>query len=296
MLSILIPVYNYDVTALVDELHQQGLAGNSPFEILCFDDGSEARYKATNKAINHCESVTYNELTQNVGRSKIRNLLAEAAQFKYLLFMDCDSKVVGPDYLKNYVERLKTDTLLYGGRCYQEEAPKDANLMLHWKYGREREAKSAVQRTLNPYHSFMTNNFLIPKKLFDAIKFDESLLQYGHEDTLFGLELLKRSIPIVHFDNPLEHTGLEQSIVFLNKTKQALENLSALYSKNKGIETRLLSYYHQLQRVGLYHLLSPLNLMAGHLIHNNLISSNPSLFLFDLFKLIQLNQINKRKS
>lgn len=296
MLSILIPAYNYDLTALVKDLHEQGEAGDVPFEIICLDDDSGPNFKAKNSVINGYESATYEELSRNVGRSKIRNLLAEKAKYEYLLFMDCDSKVVHQDYLKAYVDRLEPNTLLYGGRCYQKEAPAEANLMLHWKYGSEREAKSAAQRQLKPYHSFMTNNFLIPKKVFDAIKFDESLLQYGHEDTLFGLELLQRSIPIHHFDNPLEHTGLEKSVVFLNKTKQALENLDALYSKNKGIETRLLSYFNKMQGLGLHHLLGLFHLTGGKYIRNNLNSSNPSLFLFDLYKLIKLYQIKKGKS
>ncbi len=296
MLSILIPVYNYDITALVKDLHVQGEACRVPFEIICLDDGSSSKFKTINSNINNSKSVTYEELSQNLGRSRIRNKLAEKASYEYLLFMDCDSKVVSDHYLKAYLDRLQPNTLLYGGRCYQKTAPNEANLMLHWKYGTEREAKSAEERQLSPYHSFMTNNFLVPKKLFDTIKFDESLVQYGHEDTLFGLELMKKGIPILHFGNPLEHTGLEQSKVFLNKTKQALENLNALYKENKGIQTRLLTYYHKLQRWGLHRFLNLLNLVAGKLINNNLVSPNPSLFLFDFYKLIQLYLIKEKKS
>ena len=40
MLSILIPTYNYDVEALVTELHAQSTACGVDFEILCYDDGS----------------------------------------------------------------------------------------------------------------------------------------------------------------------------------------------------------------------------------------------------------------
>ncbi|MBK9012976.1 MAG: hypothetical protein IPM82_02230 [Saprospiraceae bacterium] len=66
----------------------------------------------------------------------------------------------------------------------------------------------------------MTNNFLIPRQLFLEIQFDETLRQYGHEDTLFGMELARRQVPIVHIDNPLEHIGLEPVDVFLRKTEQ----------------------------------------------------------------------------
>ena len=162
------------------------------------------------------------ELSSNQGRSRIRNLLADAAKGQYLLFLDCDSKVVKADYLATYVSALHPDTLLYGGRCYLPTPPADQRYYLHWYYGIHREQQSAEQRQKQPYHSFMTNNFLIPTKQFMAIRFDESLKQYGHEDTLFGMELKNRQVPIVHMDNPLEHTGIEVAEIFLDKTKRQL--------------------------------------------------------------------------
>ena len=56
MLSILIPTYNLDITALVHEVHKQSTACNIDFEILVFDEivtiqfikSNENDYKAHN--------------------------------------------------------------------------------------------------------------------------------------------------------------------------------------------------------------------------------------------------------
>ena len=41
MLSILIPIYNFDVQELVQKLHQQASLLAIAFEIVCVDDGSQ---------------------------------------------------------------------------------------------------------------------------------------------------------------------------------------------------------------------------------------------------------------
>jgi glycosyltransferase involved in cell wall biosynthesis len=82
MFSILIPIYNFDVRPLVEALVGQcrkELEGE--FEILCFDDGSEREYLEKNRQLKVFPEVNYRELPQNLGRARIRNLLAESARF-----------------------------------------------------------------------------------------------------------------------------------------------------------------------------------------------------------------------
>ena len=87
MLSILIPVYNFSVVELVTKLHQQALALEKVnFEVIILDDGSTDDFKQTNRAIKHLPHVQYAELTENVGRSAIRNLLAQRARGRLLTF------------------------------------------------------------------------------------------------------------------------------------------------------------------------------------------------------------------
>ena len=299
MLSILLPIFNFDVRPLVSDLHRQCEAAGVAYEIICFDDGSTPEFRQKNQELWKYSNLIYKELPQNLGRSAIRNALGKAARFEYLLFMDCDSRVVSPDFIQNYMDAIKLGGnfklppnlsandgfLVYGGRSYAIQPPTEARLYFHWHYGREREQRTAAERSRSPYHSFMTNNFLIPRQLFLEIQFDETLRQYGHEDTLFGMELARRQVPIVHIDNPLEHIGLEPVDVFLRKTEQGIENLVRLKREGKPIETRLLSTYNNCRKWGLA---LPIRLMfslINRLIVRQLKSPNPSLKVFDFYKL-----------
>jgi glycosyltransferase involved in cell wall biosynthesis len=285
-ISILIPVYNYDVRQLVQDLQQQSQSLHGvEVEILCFDDASDADFRRLNAAVAELPSVEYRLLPNNLGRSKIRNLLAREASHDYLLFIDCDSEAPDALYLQRYAEALSPEHLLYGGRIYQPQAPSDQDLMLHWRYGSVREARPSTERQKEPYHSFMTNNFLIPRKLFYPIGFDERLSQYGHEDTLFGMELAARGIQIVHLENPLIHAGLEPAEVFLRKSRQALENLAFLYHQDTGIDTRLLRWAMRLQGRPSEVLLRVFWDSFRTALERQLQSGNPSLRLFDLYKL-----------
>ncbi len=293
MISVLIPVYNFDIQLLVKDLHQQLLEAGIPFEIRCYDDGSQENFKNINRQLLNPSTlqpfnllnITYQELPENLGRARIRNVLAKSAKYPYLLFMDCDSKVVSPNYIKHYIEHLHPDTLLYGGRSYAPTPPDFPELYFHWHYGTQREQIPAEIRQRNPYHAFMTNNFLIPKAIFNTIRFDERLKQYGHEDTLFGLELQKRKIKIIHIDNPLEHIGLEDTDTFLRKTRQGVENLAFLATAYPQLETKLLNTYKILKKFKLSMITSYILKILQPIIIKKLHTEKVNLQWFDLYKL-----------
>jgi glycosyltransferase involved in cell wall biosynthesis len=285
MLSILIPIYNFDCHQLVVELTRQCEEAGIEWEIICFDDGSTELYKQLNRVFSNQTNLTYRELPKNLGRSAIRNALAEAARHPYLLFMDCDSKVVRENFIRLYLNHLDPGVLVYGGRCYSPTPPAGQSLFFHWHYGIHREQNSPKQRQKAPYQSFMTNNFLIPKAIFLNIRFDESLKQYGHEDTLFGMELAKRKIPIVHIDNPLEHSGLEPFDVFLEKTKLGIENLHLLWKRGTPVDTKLLRAYKSLDRMASNYPFFWCWRAVKPLVLKQLSSKFPLLPLFDFYKL-----------
>jgi glycosyltransferase involved in cell wall biosynthesis len=68
MLSILIPIYNYNAYPLVKELHSQCLEATIDFEILCRDDFS-SKYLQENQEINTLENCRFRNET-NLGRGK----------------------------------------------------------------------------------------------------------------------------------------------------------------------------------------------------------------------------------
>ena len=291
MLSILIPIYNYDVTKLVVKLSKQCQRAKIQFEIVCFDDGSRPNIKAKNSGLRALFRVNYVEMSENLGRSKIRNWLAKAASFDHLLFMDCDSKVPGANYIKNYVAVIGKYDVVYGGRTYQKKAPASDKKHLHWKYGSQREALSAKKRNKHPYLNFMSNNFMIKRTIVEANKLDESLTQYGYEDTLFALQLKAKEIKVFHIDNPLEHKGLETNGVFLEKVHLATENLVRLYQSKEIRSTRLIDFYQRLK----YWKVLPFVLRYFEKNEDNiqrkLQERNPELKNLQLYKLYHFHQL-----
>lgn len=285
MLSILIPIYNFDCRRLVKDLVAQAMKLEEAVEIICLDDCSTEAFATLNQEISlYASFVQYDYLHQNIGRAKIRNVLAQKAIFPYLLFMDCDSAVREDNFLKKYIANCRANTVVCGGRSYLETPPKNA-FRLHWEVGRKREQLSAAKRNEMPYHQFMTNNFLAPKTIFDRLQFNEEITQYGHEDTLFGLALKQLNINILHIDNSLLHIGLETTATFLMKTEQAVENLAMLVQKGKPIETTLLRAFWQLKRWRLLALFHWLFQRFAIAIRRKLYCVPPSLRAYDLYKL-----------
>lgn len=301
MISILIPVYNYNIVSLVSELHNQAAAAAVPVEIIVLDDCSSELLRDQNKDVNKLTNVKFLELTKNIGRASIRNKLAEMASFPTLIFMDCDSEVPDSDYINKYLPFCGKDVVVCGGRTYKPYPPDEQETMLRWLFGIKREQLPVKVRSRDPYHSFMTNNFLIPRSVLMQIRFDESLVQYGHEDTLFGFELKKRGIPVIHIQNPLIHTGLEITTEFLRKTSEGIENLVILVTQGKidreGFEDiRVLRAYNKISRFGLVNLYLKFYYQFERTILKNLMGVNPNLFAFDLYKLAVLAKtIRKNK-
>lgn len=290
MLSILIPTYNYNCLELVESLNKQALALDVKYEILVIDDCSSSPF-AANKDINLLANCKYLELTENIGRSRIRNLLADKAQYDNLLFIDCDSLVNSEFFLQRYLSFSKEQNIVVcGGRLYASEPPSDKKLFLHWLYGSKREVIPAAKRQKNPYHSFMSNNFLISKMLFNQIRFNEKISTYGHEDSLFGYEIKKRNATIYHTDNPLVHNGLEPAHSILKKERDSIKNL-ILISENfvnkeeLANDIKLLSYALKLDKFHLTGFLVFIFNLFNNLICKNIQSNYPSLFLLDIYKL-----------
>lgn len=296
MLSILVPVYNFDVRNLISTLSIQCIQESIKFEIVVIDDASDEEWKCKNKSITSIRGVRYIEEKINLGRSKIRNKLAELSTYDSLIFLDSDSAITNSDFIKNYLPFINQEHVVYGGRGYfnSNVATREK---LHWLYGIKREQASAEIRKIEPNRSFKTNNFLISKKIFNKIKFNEDITGYGHEDTLFGYELLKKNITIKHIDNPVIHIGLESSEEFLRKTREGIKNLKRIMKIN-GNEKRLvrditiLAYYKKLKKLGLEKPIQILYKRYEHVLRRNLLSKKPNLMVFDFYKLGYLCTIN----
>lgn len=287
MLSILIPVYDYHAFPLAAELHQQCVALHIPFEILCQDDASTTCI-TENQAINTLEKSTFSSNVFNLGRGRNCNALAEKATYDWLLILDCDTFPKNADFIKNYLQFIQNQsgTVAFGGIVYQPERPTEENV-LRWVYGTARESLSVEKRNANPNGNALTSNLLIKKNVFISNPFEESITQYGYEDLVFLSDLKKKGVVVKHIDNATYHLGLESSKQFLKKTKTALENLIFLHD-SKSIETtdsKLISAYSVLKKLRLVRIVAWFFEKTEATITSNLVSGQPSLLVFDVYKL-----------
>ena len=102
MISICIPIYNFNVVDLIITINNQGEKSKKPYEVICIDDGSNKETLKLNAEIDSHKAVKYLILKKNIGRSKIRNLFLENANYENLLFIDCDCSIQSENFLEKY--------------------------------------------------------------------------------------------------------------------------------------------------------------------------------------------------
>ncbi|SFS60125.1 glycosyltransferase family 2 protein [Lutibacter maritimus] len=294
MISILIPVYNYNVSNLVNELHKQLNIENVDFEIICIDDCSSVIYEE-NLELSKLNNTKFFQLPKNIGRSKIRNLLVFKAKFEWLIFLDSDVIPEKGNFIKNYMEVIRNSTakVFCGGLVYESTKPESIKI-LRWVYGRKREQIDTKIRKSKLYQNFFTANILINKSIFNSVKFNESIVKYGYEDVLFAQDLKTNKIDICHIDNRVFHLGLENSFVFLNKTKESIENLLNISSSRffEGDDLKLYRIFKKLKKYKVSGGVGYLFYVFKKLLEINLTSGKPSLLVFDMYKLGYLCYLN----
>lgn len=277
MLSILIPVYNYNALLLVNELVKQCNFSGITFEILSQDDASNSPENTLNQEINSISNCSFfiNEI--NLGRGKNINSLALKAKYDWLLILDCDTFPAQNNFIKKYIDVISDlkNNIIFGGIIYENKKPEN-NQLLRWIYGQKRETSSVL-----------TSNLLIKKEVFLQYPFDESITKYGYEDLCFFSVLKANHFEVSHIENSTYHLNLETSLVFLDKTKTALENLLRLYNSKKisSEESKIIKTFEVLKSLKLIRFSAFLFNKNQNRIERNLLSENPSLFLFDLYKL-----------
>ncbi|MDL2230787.1 glycosyltransferase [Bacteroidales bacterium OttesenSCG-928-L19] len=293
MLSILIPVYNWNVTTLIKELHDQLTSSGLDFEVIIMDDASDDEFVAINRELENLSHTFYFRNDVNQGRSRVRNELANKAQYPYLLFMDSDAALPSEHFVQNYIDVIKENKeiepiAVLGGVAYRNEKS-DKKYSLRKKFGKKREEIPAAIRNKKPYRSFTPFNLLISKSIFDTVIFNEVFTTYGNEDTLFGLHLRDNQIKVLHIDNPLYHDGLDENEVYMLKIETSVENLLRLVRQDMITESfikdyKLLDVYFKLKRRKLLPLVDFVYSFSGNALRRYLLK-HPNLFLLDFHKL-----------
>jgi len=286
MLSILIPIYNHNTYNLVSQLNGQCLNFGIKFEIICQDDASNSILNKFNEEINQLLNCSFVSLKENVAHRKNRNLLAEKAKYDWLLFIDGDSKIIQEDFIQKYIDNTKDFQVIYGGRIHPEICPSNAQ-KLRWKYGRNIEDKTALERQKKPFKSLLFNNTLILKSEFNKVKFDPEITLYGHDDTQFSYDLSKIKSKINHINNPILHDDIDANKKYLDKTKESLKSLLVLYTSNKISPefVSILKLYVFFKKTGLIYLVQFGFKMFKNVFRKQILSNKPSLMVFNIYRI-----------
>ena len=288
-LSILIPTYAFAPVELVGEL--AAMCSSSPlcddYEIHVIDDGSGDNPSLQQaRAINLMPHCHFTALPHHVGKSTLINQAAILAHFPLLLLIDSDARMKSPQLITCYLEAASThpNTVICGSIFTDTQSETSIN-RLRYRYEKNADRiRSAEYRNRHPYRRFTTFNVMLPKSVLATIPFNERLKAYGYEDTLFGLQLQKHNIPVLHIDNPLIHTGIDENSIFLQKTETALQNLALLPPQAQD-EISMLHTVQTLRRFHLCNLFRILHRQIAPFERRNLLGCHPNLFLFKLYKL-----------
>ena len=296
MLSILIPTYNYNVYPLVLKLWEQCRKQQIEFEILSQDDGSQSLHNIDNNEIPTLENCNFFIKEENIGRGKNINSLYKKSKYDWLLILDCDVMPVSDNFIEDYLKTIEISEVkvCYGGINYKSDRPNESHI-LRWVYGYKRESLSVENRQKKPYQSSLTSNLLVSRAVFKENRFSAIITNYGYEDLVFFYDLKLKTIPIFHIENPAMHINLDNSKVFLNKTKTGIENLDYLtnFEMVKG-ENRLLKQFATVEKYGLTKTISQLFSYFKKDMEINLLSANPSMTVFDLYRLGYFSKLKQQ--
>ena len=290
-ISLLIPVFNFDITALVHGM--KSAIGKVPefYEIIIGDDGSSSDYREKYQSLVEEEIVRLISSEKNIGRAAIRNRLALEAAGDVLIFIDADSMLpsTAESYMQNWIAYTGLADVICGGILYRDTPPGDPDKMLRWRFGKLKEHIDVSVRNNHPHTHFKAFNLLIKKTLFEKIRFNEELKQYGCEDTLMSYQLKKAGIEVFHIDNGLVHEGLESNHEFLAKNRQGVENLSKLYDiitdKKAFAEINsMVRVYNKIRYFGLARLCAALFIRYRERTEIRLESHKISIKLFRLYR------------
>lgn len=245
VLSVLVPFYDADPLPLLRSLAAQAAGRGDRIEFLLADDGSpDAGYgRAVEAEIAglDCPAALLTA-DRNVGRARIRNALAREARGSYLLFVDCDLKPGGPDFLARWLAVAEEGgaeegraEIAYGGFVMDPDGSTPDPL--HAYYSSRSDCLPAAQRQADPAKYTYTNNLLVRRSALLETLFDERFTGWGWEDVEWALRAAARS-PILHIDNPVANPATASAKSLLRKFAESVGNFALLLRLHRAeVET-----------------------------------------------------------
>ena len=258
------------------------------YEIIVADDGTMAdttnQYIVErNKVIGQLEGVQYIIRQENVGRSAIRNFLFSQSKGDCILFIDGDLSLDNPDFIRRYTQ-AESDVVVGGIKIGGNPEQWKGNL--RYKYECAFERKNILSdRQKRPFQSFRTTNFMVKRAVFVQHPFDEKITHYGYEDVLWGKALEENGVQITHINNPITLTDYENNTLFIDKTEESLRTLYEYQMLLKGY-SKLLEMKDRMVRFHLVKAILIVHKLFGEKVKKLLQGNKPSVFLFNVYKLM----------
>ncbi|MHB1041911.1 MAG: glycosyltransferase family 2 protein [Eubacteriales bacterium] len=232
LLSILIPVHNWDISLLLNTITHEILTAQleKDIEVLIVDDCSicpdiikKNKHLFENKKSQY--KLFYFKLNRNIGRAAVRNLLASKADGDYLLFLDADVLPDSDNFLSMYLNyaRNSINDIICGGISYKTRLMRDHVYDYYIYFSSMTDVKPVSQRNTFPWRYILTSNIMIRRNAFFNIPFNEKFTGYGYEDIEWGIRLFK-SYKVIHIDNTVSHLGLKTKRECYENMKESIKN------------------------------------------------------------------------
>lgn len=292
MISVLIPAYNADCAALMRALSSQAEKLDTPCEIIVADDCSpDMAIRQKNRLCAQQTGCVYAEMKENIGPSRLRNKLADMAQYDRLLFLDADGLPVHEDFLSKYNAHFLPGGIVCGGFLYPP-TNQFPTCPLRYRYGVRVEAKPASERLKNPYARFSGMSFLADKNVFAKVRFNDAM-HFGYEDAGFGLMLEAAGVKVTYIDNPAWHLSNDSSAEYLDKVCRSIRNV--LLQKDTMTKcVRLLQWHKRLRQMRLDGAMATGFRLSEKALRRNLTGRHPSLHIFALYKLGYICEVARK--
>ncbi|MCK5815597.1 MAG: glycosyltransferase family 2 protein [Flavobacteriaceae bacterium] len=297
MISVLIPLYNYDIQLLINNLKKQFKTIKSDWEIIISDDASESKFRVQNLAyiekINKPNIILFQQKI-NIGNGPNRNFLIEKANFDWLLFLDADVLPVNNNFLSVYIHKMKAteQDIIAGNIIYDNNNPLPH--LLRWKYGKKKEQVSFLKRKKKPVLNVRGANFAIKKLVAQKLNFPILQAKYGLVDTRFFLQFKFSQIYVI--ENPVYHLGIEENNIYLQKTKQAVTNALFLMKNDYELST-MITLISKYKKIRVFNkALSFLYTLLHKPLETNLLSDTPSVTMFQLYKILYISHLDTSKN
>lgn len=249
-ISICVPAYRYDVSALITALAECDDA--SLVEIIIHDDGArdhDLLARLQHEASRQKVAVRLVAANTNRGRAAARNAAIEHARADWVLLLDADMLPDDRQFLTRYLDAIEAGgepCIVVGGYSLLL-ASKDAGNALHRWQAESSECLSATQRQAAPGRYVFSSNVLAHRKVVETIPFDEDFAGWGWEDTDWGLRAAK-FYPIRHIDNTATHLGLDTDSVLMSKYAMSGENFARLVQRHPD-EARAMPLFRMAQHM-----------------------------------------------